>query len=182
MIKHFENEKVGIVGGLLLNYDGTKQRSYGKFYNLPEVFLMLYGGERTERFVNTLINTTEVDWVSGGFMMVRKSVFDKVKGFDGEFFMYIEDMDLCYRIRKKGYEVYHEPQAVVSHVGQGSSNKGFAVINIFKGLKIFYKKHKSSLSYTILILFLTMKAYMSILLGKLRGNSTLVETYQKALV
>ena len=115
-------------------------------------------------------------------MMVGKSVFEKAGGFDGQFFMYIEDMEFCYRVKKLGYKIYHESLATISHVGQGSSNKGFAVINIYKGLKIFYKKHKNALSYSILVFFLTVKAYLSIGIGKLQGNSTLVDTYQKALI
>jgi GT2 family glycosyltransferase len=182
MVEDLENDaKVGVVGGALTNFDGTPQRSFGPFYGLKEVTLMLFGGERTELLVNKANDVKPIDWVSGGFMMVKKEVFDGIGGFDERFFMYIEDMELCYRVRKKGHTVLHDPRAVVKHLGQGSSNKGFAIINIFKGLKIFYKKHKNTVSYTVLVLLLWTKAYLAIILGKIRHNTTLVETYQKTL-
>lgn len=182
LLEVFEkDEKTGIVGGLLKNFDGSLQRSFGRFYGLKEIIIMLFGGERTELLVNKVEKPTIVDWVSGGFMMVRKEVFEKVGGFDERFFMYIEDMELCYRVHRKGFLVYHDPNAVVSHLGQGSSNKSFAIIHIFQGLKIFYRKHRNTLSYTVLLLLLYLKAFLSIAVGLISHNKNMVSTYQKAL-
>lgn len=182
MVEIFEkNEKVGVVGGRLINFDGSLQRSYGPFYGLAKVCVMLFGGEKAELRTHPSDNVKEVDWVSGGFMMVRRSVFDIIHGFDGRYFMYIEDMDLCYRVRKKGYLVFHTPEAVVKHLGQGSSNKSFAIINIFKGLRLFYKKHRSKLSYIILEFLLTIKSVLALTVGLLKGNQNLINTYRKTL-
>ena len=95
--------------------------------------------------------------------------------------MYIEDMELCYRAHLKGYKVVHDPHAVVAHLGQGSSNKSFAIINIFKGLKIFYKKHKGKISYVLLVSLLTLKAWAAMIVGMLKKNQNLVDTYRKAI-
>lgn len=182
MLSFFEkDEKVGIVGGSLKNSNGTQQRSYGSFYGLPQIALMLFGGEKAELKVQSTEKPREVDWVSGGFMMVRKSVFTLLHGFDGRFFMYIEDMELCYRAKKKGFGVIHTPNAVVYHIGQGSSNKSFAVIRIFQGLRIFYKKHRGSLAYAMLLCLLTMKAWAAMIIGLFRKDHYLVDTYRKAL-
>ena len=56
------------------------------------------------------------DWVSGAAMLVRKSAYDEIGGFDERIFMYMEDVDLCRRFREKGWAVGYEPDAVVEHV------------------------------------------------------------------
>lgn len=171
--------KAAVIGGLLVNNDGTPQRSYGKFYDLLAVANMLFRGDRGEIKKTTQIR--QVDWVSGGFMLVRKKVFEELHGFDEHFFMYIEDMELCYRVKKAGYSVLFDPTVTVTHIGHGSSNRTFAVLQIYKGLLYFYKKHKSPLEYAILKSLLSIKAGGGIVLGTVTNNAYLVETYKKAL-
>ena len=61
-----------------------------------------------------------VDWVSGSCMLVRAECFRQIGGFDEDYFMYLEDVDLCWRARRAGWEVSYEPAARVVHV-QGVS-------------------------------------------------------------
>jgi N-acetylglucosaminyl-diphospho-decaprenol L-rhamnosyltransferase len=56
------------------------------------------------------------DWVSGAAMLIRRVAFDEVGGFDERIFMYMEDVDLCRRLRELGWRVGYEPQALVEHV------------------------------------------------------------------
>lgn len=56
------------------------------------------------------------DWVSGAAMLVRRSAYEQIGGFDEQIFMYMEDVDLCRRLRENGWEVGYEPDAVVEHV------------------------------------------------------------------
>ena len=63
---------------------------------------------------------SQTDWVSGGAMMVRRAAYDAVGGFDERWFMYMEDLDLCRRIRAAGWTVGYVPEAVVEH-GIGGS-------------------------------------------------------------
>lgn len=62
----------------------------------------------------------EVDWVSGSCFLARREAWEAVGGFDSSYFMYMEDVDLCWRLRKAGWEVAYEPKARVTHV-QGVS-------------------------------------------------------------
>jgi N-acetylglucosaminyl-diphospho-decaprenol L-rhamnosyltransferase len=62
----------------------------------------------------------EVDWVSGAFFMARREAWDEVGGFDSTFFMYMEDVDLCWRLRGNGWSVAYEPAAQITHI-QGVS-------------------------------------------------------------
>jgi N-acetylglucosaminyl-diphospho-decaprenol L-rhamnosyltransferase len=62
----------------------------------------------------------DVDWVSGSCFLARREAWDDVGGFDSTFFMYLEDVDLCRRLRDKGWSVAYEPAAQVTHI-QGVS-------------------------------------------------------------
>jgi GT2 family glycosyltransferase len=183
MITFLEHDRtIGVLGGLLVNEDGTIQRSYGSFYTLPAVTRMLLVGDKGELIGQTIAKPEAVDWVSGGFMLIRKEIFDTIDGFDGNFFMYIEDMEFCYRVIKHGYKVCIFPSVRVYHVGQGSSNRSFAVQHIYKGLRYFYKKHRKPWEYMIVTLLLIVKAIALIGIGSLTKNDYLVTTYRKALM
>ena len=87
----------------------------------------------------------EVDWVTGAFLLVKRKLFNSAGGFDENYFMYGEEVDFCYRLKKKGARVFYTPQTKVVHLKGGSSNQEFesAVIGEFKGLVSFFKKHRS---------------------------------------
>jgi len=61
------------------------------------------------------------EWVSGACLLVRRTVLNKLDGFDQGFFMYCEDVDLCRRIRDAGHDLLYEPAATVSHSGGASA-------------------------------------------------------------
>ena len=84
----------------------------------------------------------EVDIISGCFLLLEKSLWKKLKGFDLEFFMYGEDADLCYRARKYGAKPTIYPDAKIIHYG-GASEK----IKVEKLIKLFHAKHKIILKY-----------------------------------
>ena len=65
---------------------------------------------------------TEVDWVSGACFLARRSVLEDVGGFDERYFMFAEDMDLCWRVGRAGWKVGFEPSSVVTH-HQGVSRR-----------------------------------------------------------
>jgi N-acetylglucosaminyl-diphospho-decaprenol L-rhamnosyltransferase len=67
---------------------------------------------------------THADWVSGGAMMLRRTAYDAVDGFDERWFMYMEDVDICRRIRVAGWMVGYVPDAVVDHAIGGSQSEG----------------------------------------------------------
>jgi len=59
-------------------------------------------------------------WASGACMAIKKSVYYEVGGFDHRFFMHMEEIDLCWRIQRMGYEIFCEPSSTIYHVGGGS--------------------------------------------------------------
>lgn len=177
-----KNPKVAILGGKLENNDGSIQPSSGKFYNLFNLTLVLLGLERIG-FVRSSPNKVQrVDWVSGACMMVRGDVFEKLTGFDEKLFMYMEDMELCFRAKKLGFSTYFYPNLKLRHKSLGSSNRTFAIINIYKGVLNFYSKHKTRFEYLIAKTLLICKAKLLILIGFLTQNLELKERYKKALL
>lgn len=182
MVSHFrENGKIAVLGGKMIGEGGAVEKSVGKFFNLKETMLMVFGLDEIFGGRYSPEKFSKVDFVSGGFMMARADLFKKLNGFDEIFFMYVEDMEFCYRVKKAGYSVYFTPEVSISHIGQGSSNRGFAIINIYKGILYFYRKHKSPAEYWIIRMLLTLKAGAVYTLGILSNNSYYKKTYKEAL-
>ena len=84
----------------------------------------------------------EVDILTGAFMFIKKEVYEEVGGFDEEFFMYGEDIDLSYRIGKAGYKNYFIGSTKVLHFkGESTVKDAFYFQNFYGALSIFYRKH-----------------------------------------
>jgi GT2 family glycosyltransferase len=182
MIDFMKNDsRIGILGGKLLNNDGSSQPSAGKFYTLLNLSILLLGLERIGFMKSSPDKIKKVEWVSGACMMVRKKFFEKLNGFDEKFFMYIEDMEICFRAKKAGFSTFFYPDLKLTHKSFGSSNRSFAIINIYKGILYFYKKHKNRTEYFFARLLLVLKAKVLIVLSTLTFNKRLKDTYIKAL-
>lgn len=171
------------VGGKLLNRDKTPQASCGPFYTLPVIAVMLFlKGDAFGITRSSPNQTTYTDWVSGACLFASKQAFVDVGLFDESIFMYMEEIDLLYRARKKGYGTFFYPDAEFIHVGAASSgSKKQPVLNIYRGLLYFYRKHRSIIEQVLLRVFLWKKAMLGIIVGKLTGNKYLLSTYEEAI-
>lgn len=65
-----------------------------------------------------------IHWASGGALMIRSAWFKKLGGFDRRFFAHMEEIDLCWRLRNLGFQIYSCPQSTVFHLGGGTLNTG----------------------------------------------------------
>jgi GT2 family glycosyltransferase len=85
----------------------------------------------------------EADVLAGAFMMIRKDVLDKTGGFDEDFFMYGEDIDLSYRIQKAGFKNYYLAEACIIHFKGESTKRGSLnyVRMFYNAMSIFVRKH-----------------------------------------
>ncbi len=171
------------IGGKLLNEDRSPQASCGPMYHLPVVFAMLF--LRADTFHITRQSPdheARVDWVSGACIIAKKESFEDTGLFDEGIFMYMEEIDLLYRAKKKGYTILFYPDAVFIHSGAASSgSRRTPVINIYRGLYYFYRKHKSSSEQLMLMMMLKAKAYIAIMIGTVMGDKDLRATYENAL-
>lgn len=154
-----------LAGCKILNSDGTLQlacrRSFpGPWTSFTKVTGLsnLFPKSRIfARYNLTYLDenkTYEVDAVSGSFMMMRKTVYDNVGGFDEQFFMYGEDLDLCYRIQKAGHKVFYVHSTQVIHYkGESTKRSNLDETKLFyDAMHLFVKKHLSSFPLVEIIL------------------------------
>jgi N-acetylglucosaminyl-diphospho-decaprenol L-rhamnosyltransferase len=119
-----QHEDVGVVGSGLINEDGSHTDSMYRFPSFwSEIESALAFGpvsrllRKRRQSLGRLEHAAPVDWVAGTSFMVRADVFRAVGGFDEEFFLYWEEVELCHRIRKAGFAIHGLPSAKVRHVG-----------------------------------------------------------------
>jgi N-acetylglucosaminyl-diphospho-decaprenol L-rhamnosyltransferase len=124
--------RVGAVGPRMLNPDGTVYPSArsdpGLFVALGHAALGLVWKTNpwTRRYRQLDVDPTQprdVDWVSGAAMWLRREALDDVGGWDERYFMYMEDFDLCLRLRRAGWRVRFEPAGEVVHTQGVSTSK-----------------------------------------------------------
>lgn len=149
------HEKTGAVGCKTLLADGTLDHNCKRGLPTPEASLYYLLGldkkypdsPKYARYHATYLDentVNEVEVLSGAFMLLRASLIQEIGGFDEDYFMYCEDVDLCLRIANVGYTLVYLPDAAITHLkGQsGLSSKNRKVIRWFhQSMLIFYKKH-----------------------------------------
>ena len=118
--------KAGSVGGRTRLLDGTRDKGSRQF--VPTLFRLTVSIFGAAKYLNGALeeNATEpgeVEALLGAFMIVRRDAWEEVGGFDTGFFMYTEELDLCQRLKHKGWQVVMTPKAEIIHlVGGGSGN------------------------------------------------------------
>jgi len=101
---------------------------------------------------------TEVDWVSGSCLLAKREMFEKVGLLDERFYMYVEDVDLCYRAKMAGFSVFYFPQVlVIHHIGKSTQKKKFnMLVEHHKSMYYFYRKHHNPNVFLRGIVFLSV--------------------------
>jgi len=166
-----------VVGPRVLDPDGAVQGSargdpdmltglFGRTGRLREWFPLLPAARRnvvTQVAIGNGTPSVVVDWVSGACMLVRRSAFEAVGGFDARYFMYWEDADLCRRLRGHGYHVRYVPGATVVHqVGHSSRSARAASIRAFhESAYQYYATHvaKGPVKRTLARVLLTVRCW-----------------------
>lgn len=123
-----------------------------------------------------------VGWVSGAFFMVKKEVIKTVGGFDEKIFMYMDEVDLCKRIKNAEGKIWYVPTIKATHL-HGASSKfdpTLSLINELKGLKVYFKKYYQD-SYSLVRLFLALGLLLRIVAFSLLGKTERAIAYMKGL-
>lgn len=117
-----------------------KLSGLSKLFPHSKAFSKYYLGNLSEN------ENHEVDVLAGAFMMIHKKILDKVGGFDEDFFMYGEDIDLSFRIQKAGFTNWYFAESSIIHFKGESTKKGSLnyVKMFYKAMSIFVKKHYGS--------------------------------------
>lgn len=126
--------------------------------------------------------TRVVDWVQGAFFMLKREVYERTDGFDEKLFMYMEEVEWCFRIKKNNFKVYYTPLFDVVHLGGASSgfNLSVPLYKELEGLLYVFRKHnRGALSYIKKIILLG--CLLRIVAFSLLGKFNRVEAYRKVL-
>jgi GT2 family glycosyltransferase len=128
-----DHPEAGLVGPRLLETDGSLQLSAWPWPSIGDMLLTDTGLHYVVRripglrrlFIRTWDHdrTRPVPWVAGAAMAIRRTAFEAVGGFDEAFFMYSEDVDLCRRLAKAGFETHYATVTTVMHKGEASTSK-----------------------------------------------------------
>jgi N-acetylglucosaminyl-diphospho-decaprenol L-rhamnosyltransferase len=129
---------LGAVGPQLHNPDGSVYPSARRIPTLPDavghglLFFVWRDNPFTGRYRETGADPArprDVDWVSGAAVWLRRTALDDVGGWDERYFMYVEDVDLCWRLRRAGWRVAYEPAGSVEHLlGVSTANRPYRMI------------------------------------------------------
>jgi hypothetical protein len=127
----------------------------------------------------------ETGWLSAACFLCRRTAFERMGGFDENFFIYFEDIDLCLRMRKAGWKLIYLPRIAVFHEGGGatSGRPGLSRYEYRKSQMYFYQKHNSKASLGLLRFYLRLNMGLLALGGKFKGEEgrVLREKYRRLL-
>ena len=156
--------EAGGAGAQLLNSDGSKQNSIANFPSLATELLnksllrwlfpkAFPGKERN------YLEPIEVDSVIGACMIVKREAVEQVGLLDEDYFLFLEETDWCYRIKRAGWKIYHVPHSEIYHFqGKGVEiEKKKARVEYYHSRYHFFKKNRGSLQWFILLIGSVMK-------------------------
>jgi GT2 family glycosyltransferase len=157
-----ENDRVGILGIQLLNERGEISCSCARFPTIGHFLSKMLGLDRLfprvfrPRYMveHELGKNQIVDQVMGAFFLIRRSLFEALRGFDERFFLYFEEVDLSYRALSNGWMSYYLADAQAYHIGWGSSSqvKGERLYHSLRSRILYGYKHFSWHMATLLLL------------------------------
>jgi GT2 family glycosyltransferase len=176
-----QHAQVAVAGGLVRESDGSIQASARRFPNVTTGF-----AGRTSWLTRVWPSNVwtrqnlvaredqrdpiEVDWVSGACMMVRREAFEAAGGMDEQFFLYWEDADLCFRLRRAGWLTFYHPAAGVTHLtGRSSATaKKQSLIAFHRSAFRYFFKHGGRVSKAVSpVVFLALSARLFLKLAAL---------------
>jgi len=177
-----ENINIGIAGPQIINSDGTIQLSCRRFPSFVNAafYTLLAGIKPDNRFSRRykLVDVDrsmpfEVDWVSGSAMMISGGAIKHTGMFDENYFMYVEDVDLCYRMWRSQYKVYYYPHVkILHHIGGSTENDlMLSQVRMQKSVLYFYIKTYKKSWKIILIPFVFPVLGFRILITYLKNNN-----------
>lgn len=141
--EQFENSKnTAILGARLVDLKGQNQPwSSGLAITPLDTVLNNLGFIRSQRIWQSH-DCQNVDWVIGAALFMRRTDFEKMGGFDENFFLYFEDIDLCRRTKKNNKKIIYFPSFTVEHrCGASFKNKSQQKSEFYKSQDYYFKKH-----------------------------------------
>lgn len=176
----------------LKNPDGTVQPTGGFFpnlFNLAAWMLFIDDLPYIDRLVKPVHPKTHwyrrswsPDWITGAFFLTPKEVFNRVGEFDENIFMYVEDTEICYRLKKAGLKVVYLSHPSIIHLGGQSSSSGFGLVKEAEYLTYYFKKHHSPFSAAVASALIKLGALLrAVLFGIIIVDASKAKAYRQLL-
>ena len=140
-----KNSKTGICAPRLTYSDNSFQSSTGPelglFYDILESFMLIgfYRKFSNKKYLSDLSKEHKVGWVSAACLFIEKDVFDKISGFTESYFLNYEDIDLCFKVRVLGLDIFYFPSLKCVHLDHKSFNTDYE--------NLVFTRYKSRLNY-----------------------------------
>lgn len=133
-----QHQDVGVLGPKIISNKNATEKSCGYFHSifleLLEIFMARSFIEKTifrNKVSASKHEYIETEWVTGSAMFIPRKIYLVVTGFDEDFFLYNEEVDLCLRINKLGYKILFLPSIVIKHLGSTGSKKNYYLFTKF---------------------------------------------------
>ena len=187
-----DDPSVGACGSKLVNPDGSLQLSCYPFPTLGNEIIRLHHLEKLFPLTQYPMDqwdksfTYPVDNIQGASLLLRKSALNEVGLLDESFFVYTEEVDLNYRLKKAGWKNVYVPNSVVVHFGGQSTkqNKTEMFLELYKTKIQFFRKHYGATKTTLYKIMLFETSLLRIFIGKIlnifqktTARQTLVRNY-----
>ena len=147
------DKTVGVVGGLTKYLNDKIQPSYG-YYHTPINIIFSWLSTKYFRFFPNILKRVEtdiskfngvkeVDWVSGAFLLTRNLLWHKINGMDEQYFMYVEDVDFCKRVKDRGFSIFFSDRICAIHLVRAGKQliDSKVLLNTSKSYLIYIKKY-----------------------------------------
>lgn len=181
-VKHFnQDSNLGMIGCLILNEDGTEQSGCRR--NMPRPWQALMRVLKLNKFFPHIesfkdFNLTktplpssplEIEAISGAFMLLRRDAFELVGGWDEEYFLHCEDLDLCMRFAIAGFKILFVPDITVTHKQGSCSIKRpiFVEWHKHKGMVRFYRKFYKEDYFPLSLCLVSLAVYLRFMIKAL---------------
>ena len=188
-VSEIEKDKnIGVYSCNLTNKNASHQPSGGYFPNLFRLFAWQFFIDDVPPFSHLIdsihphASRKKPDWVTGAFMLIPTKIFWQAGGFDAKIFMYTEELELCYRIKKLGQKVIHDSHTSIIHLGGASGGSYLALTKEVEGMLYFWQKHKPAWQLPLVkLIFFAGSLLRYVIFGIIKANATARQAYGQIL-
>jgi N-acetylglucosaminyl-diphospho-decaprenol L-rhamnosyltransferase len=176
------DDRVAMVGPRLLLLDGSTQISVRPFPSVVSALLLLTQAMRVSARARRALRMAgawepapgeAVPWLTGAFVLMRRRAFEEVGGFDPAQWLYGEDMDLCWRLRERGWLIRWEPDAIAHHAHSAAAGQAFhdnaLLLHIAVAQYLWMLRRRGELATRTAALAGTLDATLQLLASVRRG-------------
>ncbi len=163
-----QNPSYSILSCRQINERGKESIASGQFPGLSNLtgFMRALSGGQKDEFYDRIPGITFPDWISGSVVLIKRALFQKINGFDEDFWMYYEDVDLCRRVRNLPGEVAQCSNIKIEHNHGGSSRINLKTESLTKtevhiSRHIYISKYKTGLNKILIQTFLVVNNLIS---------------------